>query len=131
VEMLGRIAERYPQHLIVATSRINDDAEALRLLGFRAFRVARDADWGRRYLRDARGIVPERLQRLFDEAQTISDLLAVPQYAALIGDRLAEEELRPLPETAFALMTDVAVRDVVEREAGNLGYPADAIYRWL
>lgn len=130
LSMLDRIAERYAQHVIVVTSRVNDQAFALADESFTAFRIARDADWGRRYLVE-RGIVPERIERLYDEAHTITDLLAVPQYATLIGERLAEEELRPLPATAFALMTDVAVRDVVEGEANKLGYPPDAVYRWL
>jgi transposase-like protein len=130
VALLAALAARYPQNVMVITSRVNDDAAALEAAGFPVFRIARDGAWGRRYLEE-RGIPDARIRQLYEEVQTIGDLLAVPQYAALIGQRLAQESLEVIPATGFELMIEVGVKDAVQREAENLGYSAEQLYRWL
>jgi hypothetical protein len=130
VALLTALAERYPQHVIVVTSRVNDDVTALETAGFSVSRIPRDGAWGRRYL-EQRGIPEQRIRQLYEDVQTIGDLLAVPQYAALIGQRLAHEPLEAIPTTGFELMIEVSVKDAVQREAENLGYSADQLYRWL
>lgn len=130
VALLIAISRRYPQHAMVVTTRVTDDVLALEAAGFEVFRIPRDGAWGRRYL-EHRGIPDERVAELFADVQTVTDLVAVPQYAALIGERLAQEPLEPIPATGFGLMIEVGVKDAVRREAGNLGYSADQLYRWL
>jgi hypothetical protein len=130
VALLIAVADRYPQHVIVITTRVTDDVLALEAAGFEVFRIPRDGAWGRRYL-EHRGIPDERVTELFADVQTVTDLVAVPQYAALIGERLAQEPLEGVPSTGFGLMIEVGVKDAVRREAGNLGYSADQLYRWL
>jgi hypothetical protein len=130
VALLIALADRYPQHTMVVTTRVTDDVLGLEAAGFEIFRIPRDGDWGRRYL-EHRGIPDERMAELFADVQTVTDLLAVPQYAALIGERLAQEPLKAVPPTGFGLMIEVGVKDAVRREAGNLGYSADQLYRWL
>jgi len=128
--LLIAVAERYPQHAMVVTTRVTDDVLALEAAGFEIFRIPRDGAWGRRYL-EHRGIPDERVSELLADVQTVTDLVAVPQYAALIGERLAQEPLEPIPATGFGLMIEVGVKDAVRREAANLGYSADQVYRWL
>jgi hypothetical protein len=130
VQMICRIAERYPQHSIVVTSRINGEAMSLAERGFATFRSVRNAGWGRRYLIQVRGIPEERVDEFSRETQTISDLLAIPQYAALIGERLASEGAEDLPATGFELLIDVAVRDLI-RQLEDIGAPAESAFRWL
>jgi hypothetical protein len=130
VALLINLAERYPQHSIVVTTRVTDDILALESAGFEVFRIPRDGAWGRRYL-EHRGIPDERVSQLFADVQTVTDLVAVPQYAALIGERLAQEPLEPIPVTGFGLMIEVGVKDAVRREAENLGYSQAQLYRWL
>jgi hypothetical protein len=130
VAVLSELAERYPQHVMVVSSRVNDDVAALETAGFLISRIPRDGAWGRRYLEE-RGIPEQRIRQLYEDVQTIGDLLAIPQYAALIGQRLAQEPLEAIPTTGFELMIEVGVKDAVQREAENLGYSADQLYRWL
>jgi hypothetical protein len=130
VSLLIAVAERYPQHAMVVTTRVTDDVLALEAAGFGVFRIPRDGAWGSRYLEN-RGVPGERVAELFADVQTVTDLIAVPQYAALIGERLAQEPLQPVPATGFGLMIEVGVKDAVRREAGNLGYSTDQLYRWL
>jgi SIR2-like domain/HEAT repeats len=130
VALLTALAERYPQHVMVVTSRVNDDVAALEGAGFLVSRIPRDGAWGRRYLEE-RGIPEQRIRQLYEDVQTIGDLLAVPQYAALIGQRLAHEPLEAIPATGFELMIEVGVKDAAQREAENLGYSAEQLYRWL
>ena len=77
--LLVALADRYPQHVMVVTSRINDEVFALEAAGFRIFRIPRDSQWGRDYL-EHRGIPEERIRQLFVDVQTVADLLAVPRY---------------------------------------------------
>ena len=129
IDLLSALADRYPQHVMVVTSRVNGDVLDLEIAGFEILRIPRDGEWGRRYLRH-RGIPNERIEQLFSDIQTVSDLLAVPQYASLIGERLARESLEPIPSTGFALMID-GVKDAVDREAEGLGYSPGQLYGWL
>lgn len=130
VEILQAFAERYPHQIFVVTSRVSDDVLALEAHGFSTFRIPRDDNWGRRYLQH-RGISDARVEELLQDVQTLPDLLAVPQYASLIGERLASEPLEPIPATGFELMIDVGIKDAVRREADLRGYSADELFHWL
>jgi hypothetical protein len=130
VALITSLADRHPQHLMVVTSRVIDETAALEAAGFKTFRIPRDGVWGRTYL-EQRGIPDERINQLFADVQTVGDLIAVPQYAALIGERLAQEAREPIPTTGFALMIEAGVKDAVQREAEILGYSPEQLYSWL
>jgi hypothetical protein len=130
IDGLAGLAERFPQHLFIVTTRPIPDSRGLENAGFRPYRICLDEVWGREYLQE-RGIAKERVDELYSEAPTLSDLLGIPLYAALIGDRLSQEVQRPLPNSALALITEIGVRDAVRREAQRTGDNPDDLYRWL
>ena len=126
---IQEIADRWPQnHYVVATRPV---AERLAFPAERwtAFRLLGDARWGREYLIETRGIPERRLEALVDQFPRANELIAVPLYAALIGERLAQDQ--ELPSTALKLITDVGVHDALAREADRAGLTRAAVYRFL
>lgn len=128
-ERLDEIADRWPQHAFVVTTRPIAERELFVTEKWDHYRLFPDATWGTEYLRETRGIPQTKIDELFAQFPRSSELVAIPLYAALIGDRLAADE--PLPQSALELITGVAVRDALAREAEREGLPADGVYRFL
>jgi hypothetical protein len=127
---LAELAERFPQHLFIVTSRPIPERPGLEGHGFRPYQIYVDETWGHEYLQ-ARGIPKQRIDELYREMPTISSLLGIPLYAAFVGNRLRDEAQLPLPESALALITEIGVRDAVQREKARTGDNPDDLYRWL
>jgi HEAT repeat protein len=133
VDAVREIADRFPQHALVIASRPlleRTHAEELREAGFNIYRLVLDDAWGQAYLRDTRGIPQDTLSELYDRLPRANELLAIPLYAALIGNRLAEGA-EALPETALGLITEVGVRDAIRNEAVRQGIRAEDLYHYL
>jgi hypothetical protein len=123
----------FPQHAFVIATRPlleRTHAEGLHAAGFSIFRLVLDEAWGRAYLREERGIPEQTLNELYERLPRANELLAIPLYAALIGNRLAEGA-EALPDTALRLITEVGVRDAIRDEAQKRAVPADDLYRYL
>jgi hypothetical protein len=128
-EALASLTVEYPQHLYVVTSRPIGEREQLVGYGFTAFRLVLDGSWGRDFLLETRGIPQSRVDALYEQLPRVGELLGIPLYAALIGERLADD--RELPASALELITDVGVRDAARAEAESGVFRADSLYRFL
>lgn len=133
VSAVRELAALFPQHAFVITTRPlleRTHAQELHASGFGIYRLVLDEPWGRAYLREKRGIPEQTLNELYERLPRANELLAIPLYAALIGNRLAEGA-EALPDTALRLITQVGVRDAIRDEAQKRAVPADDLYRYL
>jgi hypothetical protein len=128
-ERLDALADHWPQHAFIVTTRPIVERELFVSAKWDCYRLLPDARWGADYLRETRGIPQTKIDELFAHFPRSSELIAIPLYAALIGERLAAEA--PLPTSALELITGVAVRDALAREAEREGLPTDHVYRFL
>ena len=126
---LDEIVDRWPQNSYVIATRPVPERVGFAPERWTVLRLMQDASWGRDYLLETRGIPERRLNELLEQFPRVGELIAVPLYAALIGERLAREE--ELPSTALRLITDVAVHDALAREAELAGLTRSAVYRFL
>jgi hypothetical protein len=129
VKALASLTADYPQHLYVLTTRPIAEREQLIGHGFKAFRLFLDDAWGRDFLLETRGIPESRVDALYEQLPRVGELLGIPLYAALIGERLADD--REPPASALELITDVGVRDATRAEAESGVFRADSLYRFL
>lgn len=133
VAAIGEFVNLFPQHAFVVATRPlleRAHAESLHRVGFSIYRLVLDETWGQNYLRETRGIPQQTLNELYERLPRASELLAIPLYAALIGNRLAEG-VEALPDTALQLITEVGVRDAIRDEATKRAVPVDDLYRYL
>lgn len=133
VSTVKELARLYPQHAFVISTRPlleRTHAEELHSAGFSIYRLIPDDAWGQIYLRETRGIPEGTLNELYERLPRARELLAIPLYAKLIGDRLAEG-VQALPDTALQLITEVGVGDAIRREAGKHAVSPQDLYRYM
>jgi len=133
VSALHELVALFPQHAyVIATRPLSEPthSEELHAAGFGIYRLVLDEVWGQAYLREKRGIPEQTLNELYERLPRANELLAIPLYAALIGNRLVEGA-ESLPDTALRLITEVGVRDAIRDEARKRAVPADDLYRYL
>lgn len=126
---IDEIADRWPQHRYVVATRPIAERSAFAAERWASFRLVGDVRWGREYLLETRAIPERRIDDLFGQFPRANELIAIPLYATLIGERLARDE--ELPPNALKLITDVGVRDALSREADRAGLARGGVYRFL
>jgi len=126
---IDEIADRWPQNRYVVATRPVAERSAFPAQRWASFRLLGDVRWGREYLLETRGIPRRRVEDLFAQFPRVSELIAIPLYAALVGARLARDE--ELPTSALKLITDVGARDALSREADRAGLARGDVYRFL
>lgn len=103
VSLINQVADLYPQHRYVVSSR--PLAELDDLVGFEQHVLMPDGEWLERYC-SARGLAPVDLQDKLPVAVRMSDVLQIPVYAAAAVNRvIAGDEL---PATPLRLICSLA-----------------------
>jgi hypothetical protein len=126
---IDEIADRWPQNRYVIATRPVGERSGFPEERWTCFRLVGDVRWGREYLLETRAIPERRVDDLFAQFPRANELIAIPLYATLIGERLARDE--ELPPNALKLITDVGVRDALSREADRAGLARADVYRFL
>ena len=88
-------AGRWPQNRYVIATRPVSKRSGFPVERWNCFRLVGDVRWGREYLLETRAIPERRVDDLFAQFPRANELIAIPLYATLIGERLARDEELP------------------------------------